>query len=198
MAVFERVCQAVGYAHSRRVIHRDLKPANVMVGAFGEVQVMDWGLAKSLTPIKEESQPHSLADTPATVISSLRDLGESHTEAGSLLGTPAYMPPEQDGGELEKVDCRSDVFGLGAILCVLLTRQAPYVGPTADSVRLMSIRGDIDAAVARLEECGEESELVALCKRCLQAAPKIGLRTPGRWPKRSRIPDLGRGTCAAG
>jgi len=126
LAAFEQVCQAVGYAHAHKVIHRDLKPANIMVGSFGEVQVMDWGLAKKLgeEPVAET---RAADETRGTEIRSLRDSG-GMTEAGSLLGTPAFMPPEQAIGAVGLVDERSDVFGLGAILCVILTGQPPYVG----------------------------------------------------------------------
>jgi serine/threonine protein kinase len=114
LAIFEAVCQAVAYAHAHRVIHRDLKLANVMVGRFGEVQVMDWGLAKVLT----EEEP---AATAALAVEATRAWtefspmpeGAAHTQAGSLVGTPAYIAPEQAAGELAKVDQRADVFGLG-------------------------------------------------------------------------------------
>ena len=116
LAIFEAVCQAVGYAHAHRVIHRDLKPANVMVGAFGEVQVMDWGLAKVLgdeMPVSAEAL--ATEETRAwTQVSPTPEVG-SHTQAGSLVGTPAFIPPEQALGEIDKVNERSDVFGLGAL-----------------------------------------------------------------------------------
>jgi predicted ribosomally synthesized peptide with SipW-like signal peptide len=172
VAVFEHVCQAVGYAHSNGVIHRDLKPGNIMVGKFGEVQVMDWGLAKVLAELdrKASGARPAEAEAPATEIRSLRD-PDSATVAGSILGTPSFMPPEQAGGEVEKVDERSDVFGLGAVLCQILTGEPPYVGKDPDAVRLMAIRGQLDGAYARLDGCGADPELVALCKRCLSADP---------------------------
>jgi serine/threonine protein kinase/Flp pilus assembly protein TadD len=172
LAVFEQVCQAVGYAHAHHVIHRDLKPANVMVGNYGEVQVMDWGLAKTLTGERpaSHSSPTEVDETLGTEIRSVRDL-DSHTQAGSILGTPAFMPPEQAGGEIGRIDARSDVFGLGAVLSVILTGQPPYAGKDSEAVRLMAIRGQLAECLARLDDCGAEPGLVALCKRCLAMEP---------------------------
>ncbi|MFO0850363.1 MAG: serine/threonine-protein kinase [Gemmataceae bacterium] len=175
LPIFERICEAVGYAHAHGVIHRDLKPQNVMVGAFGEVQVMDWGLAKVLA--SGGRQPPVGADpeatAPGTAIVPTRDADEA-TRAGSVLGTPAYMPPEQAIGAVDQIDARSDVFGLGAILCAVLTGQPPYVGADAESTRQLAARGKLDDAFARLAACGAEPELVALCKRCL--SPEKGDR----------------------
>lgn len=129
LQVFEQVCQAVGYAHSKGVIHRDLKPLNVMVGAFGEVQVMDWGLGKVLTAGEGPQEPEPPRPPLASVVETDRaGKPDSGTQAGSVLGTYAYMPPEQARGELGKVDRRSDVFGLGAILCEILTGHPPAHG----------------------------------------------------------------------
>jgi eukaryotic-like serine/threonine-protein kinase len=170
LSIFERVCEAVAFAHDRRVIHRDLKPANVMVGNHGEVQVMDWGLAKVLTD-RPEAPAVPRPAPGSTEIRTFRDDDGSATQAGSILGTPAFMPPEQAGGEVGKVDERADVFGLGAILCVILTGRPPYAGPDADAVRLMAIRGELDECHARLDGCGAGPELIGLCKRCLARAP---------------------------
>jgi Tfp pilus assembly protein PilF len=172
LAIFEQVCQAVGFAHAHKVIHRDLKPLNVMVGGFGEVQVMDWGLAKVLTAsgraLPEPSDPEA---TAGTEIHPARQPDCSFTQAGSVLGTPAFMPPEQAGGEIGKIDERADVFGLGAILAVVLTGEPPYVGRDSNAVRLMAVRGQLDDCLARLDRSQAEPELVALCRRCLALDP---------------------------
>ncbi len=172
LAIFEAVCQAVGYAHAHRVIHRDLKPANVMVGAFGEVQVMDWGLAKFLGEGSPGTADALSADeTQAWTRVSPAPASGSHTEAGSLVGTPAYIPPEQAVGQIEQVDERADVFGLGAILAVILTGKPPYVGESFESVRVQAVRGKLEDCFARLDACGAEPEWVALCKNCLAFDP---------------------------
>jgi hypothetical protein len=175
LKVFEQVCQAVAYAHARGVIHRDLKPANVMVGAFGEVQVMDWGLAKVLDEgsVADERGPPRDQMEPASVIRTAR--GEagtaagsgSRTEAGTVLGTPAFMAPEQARGQVESLDERADVFGLGAILCELLTGRPPHAPQAAGQVLPMAAAGDLAGAFGRLDRCGADAELVALAKRCL-------------------------------
>ncbi|QJW98608.1 serine/threonine-protein kinase [Frigoriglobus tundricola] len=121
VAAFERVCQAVAYAHAHHVIHRDLKPSNVMVGSYGEVQVMDWGLAKVLAGGRSDPGDDPGATAGGTEIQSLRDTDDPLTQAGAVLGTPAYMPPEQALGAVHEVDRRSDVFGLGGILAAVLT-----------------------------------------------------------------------------
>jgi tetratricopeptide (TPR) repeat protein len=172
LAIFEAVCQAVGYAHAHHVIHRDLKPANVMVGAFGEVQVMDWGLAKVLgaeTPATVDAL--AAAQTRAWTQFSPTPESGSDTQAGSMVGTPGFIPPEQAVGEIERVNERSDVFGLGALLAVILTGKPPYVGDTFESVRVQAVRGKLEDCFARLDASGAEPELVALCKNCLAFEP---------------------------
>lgn len=167
ITVFEQICQALAYAHDRHVIHRDLKPANVMVGSFGEVQVMDWGLAKVLGLRSDGTVADPDETGSGTEIRSLRDSDGSETQAGSVLGTPAFMPPEQAVGAIGKIDERSDVFGIGAILAVILTGQPPYRGSASETTRVLAARGKVDECFARLDFCGADPELVALCKRCL-------------------------------
>src|SRR5262249_5094710 len=115
LGIFEQICQTVAYTHSKGVIHRDLKPLNIMVVAFGEVQVMDWGLAKVLV---DESRTTEATPAAMSVVETDRTVqAVSLTQLGSVLGTYSYMPPEQARGEVELLDRRCDVFGLGAILC---------------------------------------------------------------------------------
>jgi serine/threonine-protein kinase len=175
LAVFEQVCQAVAYAHSKGVIHRDLKPANVMVGAFGEVQVMDWGLAKVLGGGPPAEAPEAEASAIATVRTGAEGLS---SQAGAVLGTPAYMAPEQARGEVERLDARCDVFGLGAILCVLLTGAPPYRGGGPEAWRRAQ-QGDLTDAFARLEASGADAELVGLARACLAAEPEDRPRDAG-------------------
>lgn len=118
LSAFVTVCQAIGHAHSRKVIHRDLKPENVAIDSFGQVIVIDWGLAKVL-------DDGMLGDSIADIAFS--DVADSQqTLAGQVLGSPLYMAPEQAAGRLDEVDESTDIFGLGAILFAILTGQAPH------------------------------------------------------------------------
>lgn len=164
LQVFAQVCQAVGFAHSRGVIHRDLKPSNIMVGSFGEVQVMDWGLAKDLS--SQESEREVLVS--GNFSSGADDSGtpdDSHTRAGQILGTPGYMAPEQARGD--PADVRSDVFSLGSVLCAILTGKPPIVGNSAAETIQRTASADLSDAMARLESCDADPEVVTLCRRCL-------------------------------
>jgi serine/threonine protein kinase/Flp pilus assembly protein TadD len=166
LGVFEKVCQAVAYAHSKRVIHRDLKPANVMIGRFGEVQVMDWGLAKLLSG--DDRAAAGPPDEGGTVIrAGWADTPPDETRLGSALGTPAYMSPEQAAGDWEVVDERADVFALGAILCEMLTGTPLYRDQDRNELLRRARRGDLAEALGRLEGCGADAGLVALCRDCL-------------------------------
>jgi eukaryotic-like serine/threonine-protein kinase len=174
IAIALQISQTLAYAHAKGVIHRDLKPANIMVGAFGEVQVMDWGVAKVLASggIADEelaSRGHRPREDETT-IRTARSGGSTvgtDTEAGSILGTPAYMPPEQAAGDIALLDRRADVFGLGAILCEILTGKPPYVGRSGEEVRRKAANGDLADALTRLAASGADAELIALTTACL-------------------------------
>jgi WD40 repeat protein len=127
------VAEAVAYAHSEGVVHRDLKPANVLVGPFGETVVVDWGLAKDRRLVGVGSGPSGGASEPdpqEAECDSLYALAHADkTRVGAVIGTPAYMPPEQARGD--DVDERADVYALGAILYELLCAEPPYAGASA-------------------------------------------------------------------
>ena len=114
LGIFEQVCQTMAYAHARRVIHRDLKPSNIMVGSFGEVQVMDWGLAKVLSNGELHQAPGDPEAVESSIVTDRVDENSEHSQAGSVMGTPAYMAPEQARGEIDAIDERVDVFAAPA------------------------------------------------------------------------------------
>ncbi len=130
---FQAACDAVSFAHAHGVIHRDLKPQNIMIGAFGEVLVLDWGVAKIL--------PDAILDRDDSEAETLRLMPRAHTNEpqlkehaddtlrGTIIGTAKYMSPEQERGEINELDQRSDVYSLGAILYFLLTNRSPAAVP---------------------------------------------------------------------
>lgn len=151
LRVFQKVCDAVAFAHAQKIIHRDLKPANIMVAAFGEVLVMDWGLAKILEDDRvgedgeasENGTKHETQPTPEA-------LPQHITRHGTVMGTPDYMAPEQAKGENRSLNARTDVYALGAILYFLLTGAHPG--------------SEESAAVPRTKA---PKQLLAICQRAM-------------------------------
>ena len=159
IGIFADIAETMAFAHSRSVIHLDLKPANIMVGDFGEVYVMDWGLARFESSARDNC---SEFDAP---------------ERYPIAGTPEYMSPEQARGE--SLDARADVFGLGALLCEVLTGQAPYSGKNVGQVHRKALRGCTGDLLDRLELCDTDRALIRLTKRCLAPSRKDRPRDAG-------------------
>ena len=185
LEVFSQVARTLAYAHSQQVVHRDLKPQNVMVGRFGEVQVMDWGLAKQMPDAEHVLEiPHAEIGTDAGVVeginntdtpalqSELTHPDELLTRHGDVVGTPSYMSPEQARGDIDSVDQRSDVFALGAILYRLLTGKRLFQGDSLDDVLQQSSDGQLDSAFKSLDTLTVQSDMVHLCQQCLQPDPE--------------------------
>jgi PAS domain S-box-containing protein len=159
---FVTVCNTVAYAHSRGVIHRDLKGQNVILGDFGEVVVLDWGLAKLIG--RTESEPHA----PSVVLDEA-GADSGYTVQGQALGTPAYMAPEQSAGRLDLIDRRTDVYGLGAILYEVLTGAPPFSGASTEEV-LRKVREEAPAPPRQLWP-EVPPALEAVCLRALAKEP---------------------------
>ena len=157
------VAEAIAYAHSQRIIHRDLKPSNVLVGAFGETVVIDWGLAKDMS--EEVSDPNEHTPTWRRGIPIVQT-EEGLTMLGEVMGTPAYMPPEQARGF--PVDERADVYAVGAILYHLLSGHAPYEGRPQDVVR--QVVHDLPIPLDR-RQAGLPPDLVAIVKKAMARSP---------------------------
>jgi len=215
--IFLDVCQAIAYAHSRGVIHRDLKPENVAIDNFGQVIVLDWGLAK----IMEDSELGLKLNNS----SNMTESSLLHSAHGDVIGTPVYMSPEQAGGQVELIDTRTDVYGLGAILFSILTGKAPHgdlatekssgfrevisqiaEAPTPEPSRFANVASDLEEicirALARKRHLRFDS--VAMLSEAVeswmvgQSGKKVGyekLRMEGRELRtdmQSRVHDLER------
>ncbi|MBI4612266.1 MAG: tetratricopeptide repeat protein [Planctomycetes bacterium] len=185
---FLKACDAVAFAHSRGVIHRDLKPANIMQGEYGEVLVLDWGLARLLDT--QDAPPERACATPDEVPvridpapfgSALPE--RDATVAGSVLGTLGYMPPEQEAGRMEEVGVRSDVYSLGATLYHVLALVRPPEGSSVAEIREAVRAGRIRLPSERDPRRGISRELDAIVAKAMATDPQ------GRYPD---VPSLKR------
>jgi serine/threonine-protein kinase len=145
------VCNAVAYAHSRGVVHRDLEPANIMIGNWGEVRVLDWGLAIVLS----ERDPNTVS--------------AQERRLGAMYGSPAYMAPEQ--AREEGADYRTDIFAIGALLCHTLTGAPTFTGSSDTELAQKAAEADISDALGRLDRCGADAQLISVTKQCLRPHP---------------------------
>jgi serine/threonine-protein kinase len=202
LSAFVGVCQAVAFAHSRGVLHRDLKPQNVALGDFGEVIVLDWGLARFIDRPGDDADLIRISDDATT----------AETIQGQVMGTPAYMPPEQAEGKLDQLGPASDVYGLGAILYQILVGKPPFsMGTTAEVLNqvIHDAPSRPDALVKKTPRALEAvclkalakkpadrypgaKELAAEVQRWLADEPVLAYREPlwtriGRWVKRHRV-----------
>ena len=168
---FARACEAVAYAHSREVVHRDLKPENLMVGEFGEVLVMDWGLVKNLR-VRGVPREQSVDADSIDSIDSVDGLDPHRTLPGDVMGTPAYMSPEQAHGHVDLIGPTSDVYALGTVLYEILCGRPPYTG----SVRAVwaAVKEGPPAPLERHAnpQVPIPPELAALCLRAMARRPE--------------------------
>jgi serine/threonine-protein kinase len=161
--ILQQASMGVHYAHVRGVIHRDLKPDNIMVGDFGEVLVMDWGLAKI-------SSRHFEDAAVSDAVESHRRESGLHTIDGTIQGTLAYMSPEQARGWIDEIDERTDVFGLGAILYEMLTYRPPYEGKNPREILGKAGVGEILPAHLRAPRHQIPASLEEICRKALAPA----------------------------
>ncbi|MCA8999966.1 MAG: serine/threonine protein kinase, partial [Planctomycetaceae bacterium] len=164
LLIFQKVCETMAFAHRKGILHRDLKPHNIMVGRHGEVQVMDWGLAGTLNSprVHSSSEPKR-----SSIVHFSGPEKAALTRMGDILGTLAYMAPEQARGLNSGLDGRTDVFSLGAILCEILTGKPPYSSSDPTEVEHAAVSGDLEECLNRLENCHVDPQLIAIAKCCL-------------------------------
>ncbi|MCG3149736.1 MAG: Serine/threonine-protein kinase PknD [Verrucomicrobiae bacterium] len=161
LTIFQKACDAVAFAHSKGIIHRDIKPENIMIGDFGEVLLMDWGLAKRTGHTETRLDETQVANLPAF-----------HTADGAVLGTPHYMSPEQAEGKIEELDVRTDIFMLGGVLYSILTLDPPFPGATAKEALQRIRAGNIPPPAEAAPKRYSPSSLAAVAMKALQYRPE--------------------------
>ncbi len=166
LRIFQRICDAVAFAHARGILHRDLKPENIMVGPFGEVLVMDWGIAKILRHREESTVGAGSEPGDAAMATAVK------TAHGTVLGTPGYMAPEQARGEVETLDERADIYSLGAVLQFLLAGP-PLAAEESSAAQKIAHPGRI-ADASMHESSTVPRPLAAIARKAM--APEAGDR----------------------
>ena len=171
LGVFIKVCDAIAFSHSRGVIHRDLKPANIMVGAFGQVYVMDWGVARLLDSADAQEMEAETAEATKRVF--VERKGSADIDApGTIVGTPRYMAPEQVQGDHERTDHRADIFALGGTLYHILAGHAPYTEENYFSL-LVQVQNCEFRPLKELTGCQDvPPELERITNRAMAAEPE--------------------------
>ncbi len=184
LSIFEAICQTVAYAHARGVIHRDLKPSNVMVGAFGEVQVMDWGLAKVLPRggVADDEKAGQPDHRETVIVTARSGSGTAKlSRAGSVMGTPAYMAPSRRAAK-SIASTSAPTSSPWARSCVKSSPAPAFLGRSSGEIQRKAALGDTADALARLDACGADFELIAIAKDCLArgGGPPTARRGRGR------------------
>ena len=166
LGVFQQVCQAIHFAHANGILHRDIKPANIMVGPFGEVFVMDWGIAKVIgAPVAEPISPIR-SDAPPSVVQRPSSIAGG-TSVGAILGTPEYMAPEQAMGRHDQLDARSDVYSLGATLYEILVGRPAFQGVTPMETIAWVVAGPDPTFDESVDGTPIPTALKAICLRAM-------------------------------
>ena len=171
LTTFQKVCDAMAFAHSKGVIHRDLKPENVMLGDYGEVLVMDWGLAKVLGKTREPREEGARPVQRIGISSARTEDAGSLTMAGSIVGTPQYMAPEQARGDVETLDARTDIYALGAILYHLLALRPSIAGDDGLQIVGKVARGEIEPLSPSSKTRPIPDSLAAVCRKAMALDP---------------------------
>jgi serine/threonine protein kinase len=164
LSIFERVCETVGFAHARKVVHCDLKPENIMIGEYGEVWLLDWGVSRIMDRQITEQRRQMLGDRPEPVKSTVTG---TLTPDGAVGGTPSYMAPEHAKGTT--IDDGADIFALGAVLYQILTGKPPYEGRSAPEVMLKAAEGRFVSVKKTPTGKHAPAQLAAITERCMAA-----------------------------
>jgi serine/threonine protein kinase len=192
LRMFQRICDTVAFAHTRGVLHRDLKPENIMTGPFGEVLVMDWGVAKILRANRisaPAATAHGQPPDDPTTLAAVPSRAPLKTAHGAVLGTPGYMAPEQARGDVVHLDERADIYSLGAILQFLVAASARGTQTTPRALAAIARKAmDADPA-ARYVSASQLGQDIAryLDGLPVLAYPENPLQKIGRWAARYRL-----------